>query len=459
MCFSFWFAILTWNRVFWLERVLEKWLAVDEYAKNLVKAVIGPTLGPAVDAVVRRTLKSLVGRAYYSLEMKAIAERSGMDLGRLVLLQHIYEASACCTSIVLEGNEFPVHIRCMDWEMDILKPLTIEIDCRKGGQTVFVATTWAGFLGVFTGMRPGQWSCSLNFRVTTDGSFWGNLKSAMKGSTPSGFLMRYLLETEPTYDTAVEKLASTPLVAPCYISVCGALPGQGCLLTRHAKGEEHRWNLAEQGPFVQTNIDHWSFEDTQDVMNSIRRREIAFNIILDKKRPHAGVTDEFLWKMMSTTPILNDITIYGTLMVPGERRLITVIPGERSGYMPRSDYLASPGLVLVPWPSTYEEYVSAVTVPPIAAILCTVCGIAYGPFKNPKGECSHAGEWHATYENCNYAACGLGLFPSNIGKQHWSCCFSLDRNSNVCSKSGAHVPPMPIEDDSQLPEDDEEDAE
>ena len=44
----------------------------------------------------------------------------------------------------------------MDWELDLLKPLTIEVDFQKAGKTAYVATTWAGYVGVFTGLRPGN---------------------------------------------------------------------------------------------------------------------------------------------------------------------------------------------------------------------------------------------------------------------------------------------------------------
>lgn len=417
---------------------IEKWLTVDKYAQELVKSVIGPTLGPAIDAIVRSTLKSLVGRAHYSLEMKAISERSKMDLGRLVLLQHIYEASACCTSIVLQGPTCPIHIRCMDWGMDVLSPLTIEADFQSRGETVFLATTWAGYLGVFTGMRPGQWSCSLNFRTTETGTFWGNLKSTFKGATPSGFLIRHLLESEPSYDAAVLSLASTPLIAPCYFTVCGTQPGQGTLITRGPKEDLNRWLLSEGGTIVQTNIDHWSFDEANNIMDSIARRETAFRSF---DKPPEPITDEWLWSLMSASPILNDITIYATLMVPSERRLITALPHPTHGYRPQR-YSADeigPGMRLVPFKATYEEYVECVTVLPLVPSACSKCGNNFGPYKNPKGECTHDGEWHSSFSDCSYAACGAGLFPSKIGKQHWSCCFSVNHDDTQCAKSGRHV--------------------
>lgn len=385
---------------------------------------------------MRRTLKSLVGRTCYPLEMKAIAQRANMDLGRLVLLQHIYEACACCTSIVLEGENCPIHIRSMDWGMDILKPLTIEIDCRKNDQTVFLATTWAGYLGVFTGMRPGEWSCSLNFRVTRQGSFWTNLKSAMKGAMPSGFLIRQLLETEPSFDGAMEALASTPLIAPCYFSICGAQPGQGALITRHSSGEEHRLLLSEQGYFVQTNIDHWSDESSEDIMMSIRRKQIAQKHL--QKRP-SPITYDWLWKLLSTSPILNDITIYGTLMVPGESKLLSRLPHAWFGYHPLSLSEPVPGNTLVPANACYAEYVSLVTVAPIERMMCSVCHKKYGPYKNPTGECTHSGVWHATIADCSVLKCGVGLLPFNIGLQHWSCCYSTLQDSTLCTASPQHV--------------------
>lgn len=41
----------------------------------------------------------------------------------------------------------------MDWGMEFLKPLTIEVDFVKGGRSQYVATTWVGYVGVLTGMH------------------------------------------------------------------------------------------------------------------------------------------------------------------------------------------------------------------------------------------------------------------------------------------------------------------
>ena len=46
----------------------------------------------------------------------------------------------------------------------LLRNLTIEVDFQTKGQTVFTATTYAGYVGVLTGMRPGAFSISLDQR-------------------------------------------------------------------------------------------------------------------------------------------------------------------------------------------------------------------------------------------------------------------------------------------------------
>jgi hypothetical protein len=112
-----------------------------------------------------------------------VCTAAGLPLGQLVLLQLVYEASAACTSIIVPQDpakvscpiaphprldstlivhvrvcvcsrgqaSAPQHIRTMDWGMEFLRPLTIEVDFVKGGRTQYLATTWVGYVGVLTG--------------------------------------------------------------------------------------------------------------------------------------------------------------------------------------------------------------------------------------------------------------------------------------------------------------------
>lgn len=109
-------------------------------------------------------------------------------------------------------------------------------------------------MGILTGMKPGVCSVSVNFR-NTGGSMWTNVKKAMASAWPIGFLVREVLEEATTFDQAVTWLSNSELIAPCYFTVAGVNPGEGCLITRRQSKEEHRKTLGEDAPFiVQTNI-------------------------------------------------------------------------------------------------------------------------------------------------------------------------------------------------------------
>jgi hypothetical protein len=118
-----------------------------------------------------------MGKVYYGNEIEAISRLAGIPLGKLVAMQLIYEASTCCTSIVVPGANGAKHIRTMDWEMPFLMnvnrllvrdvdffKLTVELEFQRDNATIAYATSWAGYVGIMTGVRLGGFSVSLNFR-------------------------------------------------------------------------------------------------------------------------------------------------------------------------------------------------------------------------------------------------------------------------------------------------------
>ncbi|CAF3459527.1 unnamed protein product [Rotaria socialis] len=131
---------------------------------------------------------------------------------------------------------------------------------------------------------------------------------------PIGFLVREILESIDTYDLAVEQLAQTPIIAPCYFTICGTSQCKtfGTLITRRQTSEENRCTLIEHGPIVQANIDHWSSNKDEDILSSIQRRAVSKRF-LDNMKP---MNEYKLWKLLSEYPRCNEITIYGTFMCP-----------------------------------------------------------------------------------------------------------------------------------------------
>ena len=84
------------------------------------------------------------------------------------------------------GDEGPLHIRTMDWEMPALQSMTIEVQFIKHGRPLFVCTTWAGYVGVLTGMRYGGYSVSINYRRSPRVSFSANVRKGLSGGWPLG---------------------------------------------------------------------------------------------------------------------------------------------------------------------------------------------------------------------------------------------------------------------------------
>jgi hypothetical protein len=92
---------------------LENFVSIQKQLEQDIRTQIGPILGPTLETIVTKIVEGAthLGKVFYGDELKGIAQRSGLKLGRIVLLQLVYEASTCCTSIVVPGpNNIPIHM-------------------------------------------------------------------------------------------------------------------------------------------------------------------------------------------------------------------------------------------------------------------------------------------------------------------------------------------------------------
>ena len=72
--------------------------------------------------------------------------------------------------------------------------------------------------------------------------------------------------------------------------------------------------------------------------------------------------------------------------------------------------------------------------------VCVKCKREFDVDDNPGNGCVHSGTWHVAFNDCSYLKCGYHLAKTaSIGKQHWSCCYSLDGQSTICTKSDPHT--------------------
>ena len=119
-----------WQHI--LRLYLDQFHAVEKKIDSMVSEIVGQWAGPILETVLSAIMSGItrLGLVYYGEELKGFSQETGIPLGKLVLIQFVYECFACCTSIVCQDKQtkVPIHIRTMDWGLDFLKPLTIGID-------------------------------------------------------------------------------------------------------------------------------------------------------------------------------------------------------------------------------------------------------------------------------------------------------------------------------------------
>ncbi|KAL8377516.1 hypothetical protein RB595_008273 [Gaeumannomyces hyphopodioides] len=151
---------------------------------SLVRGVAPMPLVPVLHSLARRALRRL-HRVEETAELRGIAVASGIALHLLVAFNVLLDLLLGCSSGGMRvvcpesaGAGAPpssriLHFRTLDWGMEELRALTVELDFvrRPGGPVVATSVTYFGYVGVLTGVRRGL-SMSLNFRPHHDRSTW-----------------------------------------------------------------------------------------------------------------------------------------------------------------------------------------------------------------------------------------------------------------------------------------------
>lgn len=306
-------AAQRWDQVILAFR--DELIAADREISTQVRNQVGRMKGAILESMASGILRTYaaLGGVFFGAELAGISEITGIPLGRLILIQLVYDFSAACTSVVSSHEGQPVLFRNMDWEMPglDLKRLTIDVQFVKDGRPVFRAATWAGCVGVFTGSKPNAFALSVNFRVTEEGTVWQNIRKGIGRGWPVSFLCREVLESAADYGVASMWLANSKTMSPTYITLVGTRLTDGCVITRDRNGEVPDRRLL--GPCAQTNIDHWRSAPELDIMMSIQRRRVANRWLQDQA--DASTWHDF-WALLATPPILNELTVYSVVMCP-----------------------------------------------------------------------------------------------------------------------------------------------
>ncbi len=119
-----------------------------------------------------------------------------------------------------------------------------------------------------------------------------------------------LAQDDLTFESAVETLSTTPLIASCYLIVGGMTSGEGVVITRsrsESVSPERINTLNKVWYVLQTNYDHWTTPPPSD-----DRRDPGIEAMESMTR--ANLDPIGLYNVLSTPPVLNNITTYTVIM-------------------------------------------------------------------------------------------------------------------------------------------------
>lgn len=306
---------------------------MHEALKNLTEDILGARVLKLIDSAMPKLLNTLPWE--FTEEMKSLSEISGLPLGEVVLYNVFYEFFTVCTSIVAQDPNGEIyHARNMDfglflgwdpqnhtWAMtEVLRPTVIKLHFQRSQKTVFKAVTFAGYLGILTGVKQGAFSMTVNERFNLNGGFIGLLEWLLGDHSQHwvGFLTRQLMQNETSYEAAKTMLSTTKLIAPVYFILAGTQPGQGAIITRDRNSNEADvYTLADAADkwfVLQTNYDHWKTPPSYD-----DRRGPGMHCMRNLTQQGLGFSG--LFDVLGTKPVINMLTVYAALMRPSTGEL------------------------------------------------------------------------------------------------------------------------------------------
>ena len=196
----------------------------------------------------------------YGNEYQQIAELLGMDLFDVIVLNYFYEIAGQCTSLVVNGPDGTVlHGRNLDYAElgGFAENTNTQVQfVNSAGEAQYTCTTWAGYVGCLTGMRPSRFSVSLNQRYFLTGSpgeiikrftiFIQELQKHQFNKIAFGLYLRQSLFDNLDFESMVDNVAVNGndgnFVNNAYITIGGVAIDQGAVL--RVPGS---FRVAEQG--------------------------------------------------------------------------------------------------------------------------------------------------------------------------------------------------------------------
>ena len=188
--------------------------------------------------------------------------------------------------------------------------MSIIVNFQENGKTIYTGTTFAGYVGLISGQKPNSLVMTINERDT--GDLWMNAIEALVTNTHgAAFILIRDIIADPLMDfkTAVETIAHKQMIAASYFTIGGLKPSEAAVITMDRAGANSVWWLGTNHTWylVETNYDHWKAPPHGDP-----RRYLAIDKL--NEIGHANVSPTTLLEVLSVDKVLNDDTIFTSIM-------------------------------------------------------------------------------------------------------------------------------------------------
>ncbi len=267
----------------------------------------------------------------YIDEIDGWAAATGQSFGRLAMVNCSYEFSHLaelpfvrtyitgCTAGLVRGRDgVPVHVRTLDWPNQAMG-LATRIFRLQMAHHRCVLVSFPGMVGALSGMVPGAYS------VTID---WAPPTQFPRFDFGPLFLLRQVLETCPTYESARARLSEERLSSSVFFTLCGVR--EGCIIERThsaaAVRELQNEPLTQSNHFVSPEFQHYNeavLRGTKDrlLQTTCQRLET----LRDELRPlcDSDVGDlSALRRVLAKVPVTNEDTVQRMVFCPANGSML-----------------------------------------------------------------------------------------------------------------------------------------
>jgi hypothetical protein len=267
--------------------------------------------------------------------MKGIAAVAGVPLHLVIAFNTFLDMMMGCTSGTAPSGRTGeiLHFRSLDWDMEELRPLVIQVEFTRSGSIVARAVTYAGYTGILTGVRR-ELSISLNYRAHDS-----NRPTRMRihqmlvlmgfRRSISSVLRDYLLSPGPP--PSLDSLRSTLPAIPTSVCYLTFSDGKTSLvLEKDLDTAVIRESL--DGFIVTTNLDDAIHALSEEAIEGYMKTQMSLEgerwLIKDSKQRRCVVEDAWrkskgatitlktIMKWLKTWPVKNECTHFACVMSP-----------------------------------------------------------------------------------------------------------------------------------------------